>query len=273
MLPSLSQTSPIFYQSRGQSDSTLILLHGWGFQHQVWNALTASLAADWQTYAVDLPGYGRSPSLPDADLDKLTDLLAAQLPRGVWLGWSLGGLLAINMALRHPDQVQGLYLVGTTPRFVQAVDWPHAMTDIVWQGFADRLQQDWYNTLQRFLALQVKGDAQARDLLRDLRRSFKPDSAPAPSVLKQGLQLLRETDLRCQIAALRCPVCVSLGAQDALVPIAVKQDWQHLLAELPTTTPWDIKVFPKAAHMPFASHLEAFSEHLCQWLHTYTQPT
>jgi pimeloyl-[acyl-carrier protein] methyl ester esterase len=125
------------------------------------------------------------------------------------------------------------------------------------------LQTDWYNTLQRFLALQVKGDEAARDLLRDLRRQFTPESAPSQAVLSQGLSLLRDTDLRNAIKALRCPTCVALGAQDALVPVAVKEDWLGLLAD----TPLALKLFPKAAHMPFASHLEAFTDHLYHWLH------
>jgi len=258
----------LFYQRRGQSGSALILLHGWGFQHQVWNALSIQLESDYQIYAIDLPGYGQSPSLLEADLDGLTDVLAEQLPEGVWLGWSLGGLLAMNMALRHPQKVQGLYLVGSTPRFVQAENWPHAMDERVWQRFAEQLQNDWFNTLQRFLALQVKGDEQARYLLRSLRRHFTPDSAPNPEVLLQGLQLLRDTDLRCRVSALQCPTCVALGEHDALVPVSVAEDWRYLWSQ---DTPLDIKIFPKAAHMPFASHLEAFANHLYHWLHDNIQ--
>ncbi len=260
--------SPLFYQRRGQSGTPLILLHGWGFQHQVWDALTSLLEPHCPSYAVDLPGYGQSAARLDDDLDSLTDWLAAQLPRGVWLGWSLGGLLAINLCLRHPDKVQGLYLVSTTPRFLQAADWSHAMQARIWQSFSEQLQAHQRNTLQRFLALQVKGDTQARDLLRPLRRHFTQAPMPSTEVLAQGLRLLGDSDLRSQVSALRCPTCLVLGARDALVPLAVKDAWRALLTDTPAT----IKIFPNAAHMPFASHLEAFADHLYHWLHDNLHP-
>ncbi len=258
----------LFYQRQGQGAIKLILLHGWGFQHQVWDALAATLAPHCQTYAVDLPGYGCSPALADASLATLADTLAEQLPTGVWLGWSLGGLLALTVALRHPDKVRGLYLVSSTPRFVQADDWLQAQPLTTWERFASQLQTDWHTTLQRFLALQVKGDAQAQHLLRELRQAFPPDAAPSTEVLAQGLNLLRNTDLRSELAQVRCPTCLVLGARDALVPVGVAQDWQRLWSP---SIPLQLKLFPNAAHMPFASQLAAFADYLYHWLHEHNR--
>ncbi|MDM8569389.1 alpha/beta fold hydrolase, partial [Thiotrichales bacterium HSG1] len=75
----------------------LILLHGWGFNNNIWDDIAVDLAKDWRVYQVDLPGHGKSP-MCDYSLSSLTEQLAASLPNdAVWIGWSLGGLLAMNI--------------------------------------------------------------------------------------------------------------------------------------------------------------------------------
>ncbi len=79
---------------------------------------TKVLSQQFQTIAPDLRGYGRSPTrTPFAMTDHLADLLdllaELNLDRCLVLGWSLGGILAMEMALRYPDKVTGLILIAT----------------------------------------------------------------------------------------------------------------------------------------------------------------
>jgi len=73
------------------------------------------------TYAPDLRGYGQSrtryPFEMTSHLDDLEELLAAhEIKECLILGWSLGGILAMELALRRPDVVKGIILVGTAAR-------------------------------------------------------------------------------------------------------------------------------------------------------------
>lgn len=96
-------------------------LHGHPGSGRSLAVFTQPLSAQFQTIAPDLRGYGSSQvSRPFVMTDHLTDLEALledqQIDRCLVLGWSLGGILAMELALRFPDRVQGLILVATAAR-------------------------------------------------------------------------------------------------------------------------------------------------------------
>jgi pimeloyl-[acyl-carrier protein] methyl ester esterase len=250
----------LFIKSQGQGDP-LVLLHGWGFNGDIWQQLATVLASSWQVYQIDLPGHGYSP-LGEFSLPRLTDTLASQVPpNAVWLGWSLGGLVALAMARWRPTFLRALVLIASSPRFVTAPDWSHAMTPAVLENFSLQLQEDTAGTLRRFLALQVKGSTTARQQLRVLNQWLARNPLPQPAALQAGLTLLQQTDLRAELAQIHCPALLCLGGHDALVPVGVGnacQQWWPSLRKV---------VIKPAAHIPFLSHTEIFLPILQGFLH------
>ncbi|MBE9065358.1 alpha/beta hydrolase [Leptolyngbya cf. ectocarpi LEGE 11479] len=98
----------------------ILCLHGHPGTGRCMAVFTDALAPDFQTLAPDLRGYGRSrakaPFTMEQHLEDLSGLLSQLDPPCLILGWSLGGILAMELALKHPEQIAGLILVGTAAR-------------------------------------------------------------------------------------------------------------------------------------------------------------
>lgn len=231
----------------------LVLLHGWGLNSAVWSPLLPQLETRFRVLQVDLPGHGRSPAgAADASLAGWAEAVAAVAPAGsAWLGWSLGGQVAISAALAGHD-ISRLLLVATTPRFVSAPDWPCGVPPAVLAGFAAALDRDHEKTVRDFLALQLRGDARAASLLRTLRDLLAASPAPDPAALATGLEILATTDLRSQLAALELPTLVVAGGRDRLTPAAAGR---HLAEALPAARGLE---FAATAHAPFLTRPEEF---------------
>ena len=103
-------------ESGDPAGRAVVLLHGMKFQAETWRELgTLAQLADQglRVLAVDLPGFGRSPANPCApgevvhrQLDKL------DIDRAVLVGPSMGGRVAMEYAIAHPERLAGLVLVG-----------------------------------------------------------------------------------------------------------------------------------------------------------------
>ncbi len=238
----------------------LVLLHGWAMHAGLWQPVLPRLIRRFRVHNVDLPGHGLSPAMTPYTLAALVGAVASAveaLPdaRGApltLLGWSLGGLVALEWARTRPPTVSALVLVATTPCFVQRDDWPHAMAAATLDRFGDELVASYRLTLQRFLTLQIQGSEHSRVALAQMRTTLFARGEPAPAALRAALALLAATDLRDSVAAVAQPSLVIAGDRDALTPPAASR-W--LAGALPQAT---LAPIAGAGHAPFLSHSEAF---------------
>ncbi len=240
----------------------LVLLHGWGMNADVWQAVLPALARRRQLICVDLPGHARSRAQPGGEtLAAWSACLAEVVPAGAEvLGWSLGGLLALRLALDAPERVARLILVASGPRFVQAADWPHAMASETLAGFAQGLVEDYAGTLRRFLAIQALGSEHARETLGQLREQVFRHGEPDPAALRAGLQMLLQTDLRAELPRVHCPTLLIGGERDTLFPAAAQVQTRERLPAAASV------LIEGAGHAPFLSHPAAFLEALSAFL-------
>ena len=231
----------------------LVLLHGWGMHGGIWGNAAAQLAQSFTVHTVDLPGFGASPALGTTNLDTLVCALSEHFSEPVHVcGWSLGGQVALHWALREPAKINKLILVASTPCFAARADWMCAMPVDVLEKFAAELEQDHAATLRRFIALQLRGSENERELLSTLREKLFSRGEPDKEALRAGLAILRDIDQRGELAAIRQQTLIIAGQHDRLAPPEASR---RLAQAMPVAR---VAQIAGAAHAPFLSHPESF---------------
>lgn len=226
----------------------LVLIHGWAMHGGIFAPLTGELARERTVHLVDLPGHGlsRDDGARCDPADCARELLDT-VPRAQWVGWSLGGLVALEAALAAPGKVRNVALIASNPRFVHGQDWPHGVAHEVFEQFGAGLRGDWRRTLERFLALEAHGSGQMQAELRGLKAQLFERGEPSLAALECGLQALDRYDLRARLGELPVPSLWLAGRRDRLVPPGAMQ-WAAQAA------PGGRYLEFNAGHAPFLSH-------------------
>ena len=205
----------------------LILLPGWGLGTAPLQPLVEALRGLDPRLHIDIEPL---PMLESSDPADWLDELDATLPLDAWLGgWSLGGMLATELAARRGERCSGLLTLASILRFVAESDWPAAMPAETFKAFRQGCAVDAPATLKRFTLLSAQGAVDARGLSRQLL-----GAAPQPqsATLLAGLDLLANLDTR---AALRADKGLQLhlyAGADALVPASAAQALLELLPDV-----------------------------------------
>ena len=115
--------SDLFIQTHGHGDTHLVLIHGWAMHGGVFEPLVDALEHRCTLHVVDLPGHGRSreSALP-LEPAACARAIAEATPPAIWLGWSMGGLIALTGALEQAASVRALAMLSSSPCFVRGPD-------------------------------------------------------------------------------------------------------------------------------------------------------
>lgn len=160
-----------------------------------------------------------------------------------------------------PNQVIKLMLVASTPCFTEREDWQFGMAAETLRQFATELERDRVATLRRFLALQVRGSANERELLTDMRTRLSSRGEPEIEALRGGLEILRNVDLRGELASICQPTLLIAGERDKLTQPEASF---YMAQTMPDAHAVEIA---GAAHAPFLSHPEIFVKLITDFLH------
>jgi len=227
----------------------VVLIHGWAMHTGIWREFARQLSQYFQVTCLDLPGHGLSETVEPYDLKGIGQALIKAMPENpsCVLGWSLGASVAIELARQYPQRINALVLLAGNPRFVEEDTWAGVKQKILAE-FANNLQLNCQLTLIRFLALQVNSLENGKELLKRLKLAVQECESPTEQVLKSGLDILQDADLRPMLRDLDCPVTVIQGDKDSLIPLQVSQNIKDLKPET------NINIIKGAGHVPFLSH-------------------
>lgn len=208
--------STLFYESAG-TGSPVILLHGGNLDRRMWDAEFGALQRTHRVIRYDARGYGRSGAADTAfsahhDLRALMDAL--QLPRASLVGLSLGGRVAMDFALAHPERVDRLVLVAPG---ISGGTWAED-ADTAWLAVAREAakRQDSVAVARAWL-----GSAYIRTALRDSTtaqrvRLWVEDQSPfwAGVVRHPDLEVEAAPPAAGRLAELTAPILLVVGTAD-----------------------------------------------------------
>ncbi|MEO6803853.1 MAG: alpha/beta hydrolase [Granulicella sp.] len=199
----------------GGPGTPLLLIHGLGARAEDWSNLIPGFAANgFHVYAPDLLGYGRS-SRPDVDYSIALEesiiiqyMQAMHLPRADVVGWSMGGWIAMRLALDQPAMVDRLAVYDTAGTYFPAVlpDGLFAPDNLAGVQWLFDVLEPQPRSLPGFVA---------RDLLRKLQRNGWIVNRSLAS-MTSGRYLL---DFR--LSSLKQPTLIMWGGADRLIPPSV----------------------------------------------------
>ncbi|RTZ14604.1 pimeloyl-[acyl-carrier protein] methyl ester esterase [Vibrio aquaticus] len=252
------KTEPLHWQTTG-SGQNIVLVHGWGMNGAVWQQTVDDLSQHYCVHVVDLPGFGHSHQTSFSNMSELANQVLQQAPKSaIWLGWSLGGLVATHIALNFPERVTKLITVASSPKFSADRPW-RGIQPAVLSNFTEQLVEDFQLTIERFMALQAMGSPSARQDVKQLKKAVLSRPTPNPTSLLAGLNLLADIDYRAELEQLTMPMLRLYGRLDGLVPVKVASDVDKLHPDSESFT------FTASSHAPFMTEFDGFCEKVRQF--------
>jgi 3-oxoadipate enol-lactonase len=255
---------PWYEVSGVDSQGAIVLLHAGIADSRMWHGQVPALERSFRVLSVDMRGFGRSPLL-SGRVDRADDVRTVLDDAGVLRAWcvgsSLGGMVALEFAIRFPDRVEGLVLVAPGIREWQSsadvVELGRAEDEALEAGDEERA----VDLVARFWLRGTRRDAEPRANLLALLRTMQldacrlPDPDPPP---ERSLPLDPPTLER--LSDVTVPTLVVVGEHD----IADLQQIASLLAsKLPNA---ERIVLPGAAHLPPLETPAAFNRLLVDYL-------
>lgn len=249
------EAHPSGREVRGAHDA--VLLHGIGGAASSCAPLAARLAAAGLTcWCPDAPGYGRSqdPHAGIDPVDEIADVVRAVSPDRpvVLLGTSWGGVIAMALALRHPDLVTALVVVDSTrgsgTSSSKAAAMRSRVTDLADRGPAA-------------VAAERAGALTAPDadpsVTAEVRRTMSAVRLPGFAV---AAEFMATTDLDADLSSIAAPTLVLVGEHDTITGV----DESRLLAErIPRA---GFRIVPDAGHVAIQEHPGAVADHVLDFL-------
>lgn len=254
-MPFLTHAGATLRYDRIGSGPTVLLIHGWLGNRTFWERQVTALRDRFTVVTVDLRGHGES-SPPRsgytigamaADLEQLVRALGAQ--RIALVGWSMGGLIAQELARRLGDRASALVLVCTTAGGLTDPKNPHANAATTAE-MQTAVAADFRAFVRGFAANLFKAGAESPLVPWAVSQMQKTP----PHVAEACLEGILAVDGRAKLAAIRTPTLVVHGRHDLLFPVAMAEE---LAKGIPTA---QLALFEDSGHSPNLEEPERFNE-------------
>jgi len=152
-------------------------------------------------------------SVPSAYAVALASRLARQKHPTILVGWSMGGIVALETAIHFPELVRRLVLISSCAMFYPPSTDHHEVQSLPVRAMILGLHRDREGTLRRFFSLVHSQSGSAAQLAEDLQQALQLD----PDHLVHGLRYIQTVDLRSRLSVVRVPTLIAHGRKDRVI--------------------------------------------------------
>jgi pimeloyl-[acyl-carrier protein] methyl ester esterase len=212
------------------------LIHGWATTCRIW--------PDWLLTSNTYPYHSSTfPDYSQLEREFLTFYQKQHKPLSI-IGWSLGGMLALELAAAHSDKIEKILLISSTPRFTLKENYTSGLDPIIVKNLARKLARNKLQTQAHFYQLMFS--ASESFWAENFSKQIAPLLANITlTTLQTGLSYLYEKDLCHLLTSIHTPCHILHGTHDSICPPATG----HYLANtIPHST---LDLIPGAGHIPF----------------------
>jgi pimeloyl-ACP methyl ester carboxylesterase len=240
-----------------QDAPVALLIHGWSSSWYAMSPLFEDLRTRYHLIAVDLPGYGESPRLPErTTIPGYVEFLAKFIKQTtdqpiVLIGHSMGGMIGLTMALQYPELLDRIVALcptisGKLSTYINAFVSPITIMERfgLVAGVFSLVEPHFFNITDRLMRPASFAD---RTLItEDEYKKLKFDARRhgQGSVRAECYWAMRRNDLRGKIGKINIPTLVLWGMEDNTVPL---RDASAVALEFPDA---DLRIIPNAGHWP-----------------------
>jgi pimeloyl-ACP methyl ester carboxylesterase len=249
--------STLAFDDRGEGE-TVVLVHGHPFDRSLWDPQQEPLARRFRVVTPDLRGYGESPATPGtvtmgelaADVVALLDEL--RIESAAVVGLSMGGLVAMELALAEPRRWWALGLVATTAAPVTEAERRERLLT------AELLETSGLEPVVETMRERLFGPSCPPDVIDRVVRMMRSSNPQGAAAALRGRA--ERPDYRPGLAGLDIPAFVCTGTYDTWSTEAVTRE---LVASLraPRTL-----LLPDVGHLPNLERPEEFNRELLPFL-------
>ncbi|MBN1484209.1 MAG: alpha/beta hydrolase [Chloroflexia bacterium] len=249
----------IHYEVLGQGEPVLFL-HGWMGSWRYWWATMENVAEHFRTYSFDFWGFGDSDKQAEGhNIDEYVEQVVRFLDgmgiaRTRLVGHSMGGMVALKMALAYPERVVRVATAGaviegsalapllklTSNQLIARFFVRRTLVTSIWTRLMQNIRSGWRRWFQEVVDDSAKGSQEA---------------------ILGSVRSMRRTDLRPELASLKVPALIIHGSEDDIVDPDQAEIFEQIHVPMA-----QVVVMENCRHFPFMDDPQTFNRILLDFL-------
>ncbi|MCK4566855.1 MAG: alpha/beta hydrolase [Candidatus Thorarchaeota archaeon] len=233
----------------GDEDApAIIFVHGSGGSAATWFMQLKGLSNDFHVIALELNGHGKSPDSSNENTIEsyLSDIdeIVTQYEKPVLAGHSMGGALSQLYALRHPEKIGGIILIGTGAK-LRVAPLIFDMLRNNFEGYVDAAGSYMFS------------EETSTELIEASKIEIRKCK---PSIINRDFAACNDFDIMEMISNISLPALILVGDQDLMTPVKYSS---YLHERLPNST---LHVIENAGHSVMLEQPGQFNAHISEWM-------